>query len=278
MALNYLIFKDGQQTGPYSDQQIQDSLRAGRFSAQDMCWNEEMPDWKPLHTFVEFRDNASSSPGSAPVGVTVTEKVKTASLDSVKAFKIFALDPVAGLADAFESLGQPRALGAGAMFGLVFALCILIAIYRVLPESARPDDIGGFLKFLTYCYVPFVSLSVASIVIRTICRGIGGVGYDSFASGASLLPIGFAILIASFLGLANIEVIVVLALFAFCLNILMLFAGCTRIALISERIATITVPLMLLACAWISKIIYSLIGLPESIAGWATTIPRGWFH
>ena len=55
------------------------------------------------------------------------------------------------------------------------------------------------------------------------------------------------------------EVIAVFTLVAVCLTILMLFAGLTRICKLSERSATIAVPLMLIASAWFSKIIYTAI-------------------
>ena len=53
------------------------------------------------------------------------------------------------------------------------------------------------------------------------------------------------------------EVIGALSIFALCLTILMLFAGCTRITMMSERLATIAVPLMLMLSAWFTKIIYA---------------------
>jgi acyl-CoA reductase-like NAD-dependent aldehyde dehydrogenase len=55
------------------------------------------------------------------------------------------------------------------------------------------------------------------------------------------------------------EAILVLSLFAMCVTILMLFAGCTKIFKMSERAATIAVPLMLIASAWLSKVIYTVL-------------------
>jgi hypothetical protein len=48
-----------------------------------------------------------------------------------------------------------------------------------------------------------------------------------------------------------------LSVFALCLTVLMLFAGCTRISAISERLATISVPLMLLLSGWLTKVVYA---------------------
>lgn len=185
------------------------------------------------------------------------DKVKAASQDAFQAFKMFASNPVAGLSVAFESLGQARALGVGVTFGALFALCVVFGAYRLLPEWGRPHGFSRFIKILVVAIVPFISLLGATVLGRKTFRGEGGFGHDSFIAGSSLLPFGFVALVAGILGLGNIEVIGVFTLFAVCLTILMLFAGLTRICKISERSATIAVPLMLIASAWLSKIIYS---------------------
>lgn len=185
------------------------------------------------------------------------DKVKVASKDALQAFKLFASNPVAGLSVAFESLGQSRALGVGITFGALFSLCVLFGVYRLLGEWGRPHGFSGFIKILVVAVVPFISLFGASVLGRKAFRGEGGFGHDSFIAGASLLPFGFVALLAGILGLGNIEVIAVFTLFAICLIILMLFAGLTRICKLSERAATIAVPLMLIASAWLTKIIYT---------------------
>jgi len=185
------------------------------------------------------------------------DKVGAASKDALQAFKMFASNPVAGLSVAFESLGPARALGVGITFGALFSLCVLFGIYRVLGEWGRPQGFSGFIKILVVAVVPFISLFVASVLGRKAFRGEGGFGHDSFIAGASLLPFGFVALLAVILGVGNMEVIAVFTLFAVCLTILMLFAGLTRICKLSEQAATVAVPLMLIASAWLSKIIYT---------------------
>src|ERR1035441_5210222 len=98
--------------------------------------------------------------------------------------------------------------------------------------------------------VPFVCMAGASALARLVFRGKGGLSNDSFISGAAVLPLGCVPLLSSILGAGNIEVIGALMVFALCLTILMLFAGCTRIPMMSERMATIAVPLMLMLSAW----------------------------
>ena len=210
----------------------------------------------------QIPDNAIACSGCSTLvegtntATMAADKVKAASKDALQAFKLFVSNPVGGLSGAFESLGQSRAFGVGLIFGAVFALCVLLGIYRLLPEWVRPQGFTGFIKILVVSVVPFVSLFGATVVARMSFRGEGGFGHDSFISGASSLPLGCLVLLSSILGAGNIEVIAVLMLFAVCLTILMLFAGLTRICKMSERAVTIAIPLILLASAWLSKIIY----------------------
>lgn len=182
----------------------------------------------------------------------MADRAKAASKDSLHAFKIFALDPVGGLATAYSSLGEKRALSAGIGFGVTFAVSIFIAAYI---SHIRPDGFGGLLKFIGCALVPFLGMAGASFVGRKAFRGDGTFAVDAFVSGASLLPFAFALLAASIF--TNMEVIAILGVFAVTLNILMLFTGFTRISHISEKGATLIVPLVLLISVWFSKIIYA---------------------
>jgi zinc-ribbon domain len=202
--------------------------------------------------------------GTANAAAAVTDKVKAASKDSLQAFLKFATDPVAGLSVAYESLGTARALSVGISFGVVFALCVLVGAYRLIPQGFLPPGAGTFFKLLVCAVVPFVSLAGTSALARLVFRGKGGLSNDSFIAGASLLPLGCVLLLSTILGPGNMEVIGALAVFALCLTILMLFAGCTRITTMSERLATIAVPLMILLSAWLTKIIYAAMINPYS--------------
>jgi len=214
---------------------------------------------------VQIPDNATTcSSCSASVAApnpadVAAHKAKAVSKDAWQAFKLLASNPVGGLSVAFESLGQARALCVGIAFGAAFALCVSFGVYLLFTEWGRPPGFTGFIKILVYAVLPFVSLFGASVVGRKVCRGEGLLGHDCFIAGASLLPFGFIALLAGILGLGNIEVVVVFTLFAVCLTILMLFAGLTRICKTSERAATLAVPLMLIASAWLSKIIYAAV-------------------
>lgn len=201
--------------------------------------------------------NCAAPTEAAKSAGQVADKLKAASKDTLQAFIKFSTDPVAGLSVAYENLGASRALGAGIGFGLVFTLCVLAGAYRLEGGLLRELGVGGFFKLLICAIVPFVTLTAACALARVVFRGKGSLSNDSFIAGASILPFGFVMLLATILGAGNMEVIGALGVFALCLTILMLFAGCTRITMMSERIATLAVPVMLMLSAWLSKIIYT---------------------
>lgn len=207
------------------------------------------------------------------------DKMKAGATDAFGAFKSFATDPVGGLASAYNGLGAGKGLTVGIVFGIVFALCIVLSVYRILGSAFFPG-VGGFLKILVIAVVPFVALFAATAGVRTVFRGEGGLGSDSFLSGAALLPFGVVALIMTLLGPRNTNVMSFLGLFAVSLTILMLFAGLTRINKISERMATIAIPLMLVITGWLTKFIYTEM-LKASMGGFGggggfEGMPPGW--
>src|SRR5687768_12293000 len=58
--MNILIYKDEQQLGPYSRDDIELHLNSGTFSLDDQAWMEGQSDWKPLAEILGRREPASS--------------------------------------------------------------------------------------------------------------------------------------------------------------------------------------------------------------------------
>ena len=193
-------------------------------------------------------------------GTVTAEKIKAASQDAWDVFRRFSRNPVGDIDQAYKSLGSSRALGVGLTFGAVSALLSAIA-FMTLVSSLTYGFTGmtsfeNFLKLTIAFLIPILSLTLSSLAIRHIARAEGSVGQDCFISGASLLPLGFAALLSSILGLANLEIIVALFVIAQCTTILMLFAGLTKIYRIRDSLATISVPAMLLLSGWLSKVFF----------------------
>jgi hypothetical protein len=200
----------------------------------------------------------------APLGEQITSEVKARSRDAWQGIKLFARSPVGGLPESFRLFDDRRAMQVGIAFAVLYEIALFIA--GLIFKSRAQGLLGGVLpigemtatqlfKLMVLGLVPFASLIVAGALARQIFRGNGRFAGDVYTAGAVLLPSGLLALIAALLGAANLEVIMVLALFALTYSILMLYAGCSRIAGISEAGAAPAVPIILLLSAWITKVI-----------------------
>ncbi len=59
----------------------------------------------------------------------LAEKAKTVSGESFRAFRRFAINPVGGLEPAYSSLQKGSARNVGVLFGVVFAICLVIGMF-----------------------------------------------------------------------------------------------------------------------------------------------------
>ncbi|MBU6401120.1 MAG: DUF4339 domain-containing protein [Verrucomicrobia bacterium] len=50
--MEFYIYRDGQQLGPYSIEALQDLLRLGSISSNDLAWREGLTDWRPLRVLL----------------------------------------------------------------------------------------------------------------------------------------------------------------------------------------------------------------------------------
>jgi len=190
--------------------------------------------------------------------------VKARSRDAWQGIKLFAKSPVGGLPESFALFDDRRAIQVGIAFAVLYEAALFLGglIFRSKAEAM----LGAWLpigeltatqmfKLLVLGLVPFASLVGAGALARQIFRGTGRFSGDVYTAGAVLLPSGVLVLAAALLGAANVEVILVLAVFALTYQILMLYAGCSRIGGVSEAGAAPAVPIILLVSAWITKIL-----------------------
>ena len=161
-----------------------------------------------------------------------------------------------------RSLGPQRALGAGIVFGLVFALCVTVAI-AMSPLYKWLLFIQDFVavKVFFFSLVPFVTLIAAAFTSRKVASRVDtGITGDVFMVGAALLPLGLCVLIGvligGIIGWDNIEVIWFLGFLSTCVTILMFYSGNIGIAGLTDRAATIAVPVMLVLSAWLTKVVF----------------------
>jgi hypothetical protein len=188
----------------------------------------------------------------------IKSQVKGAANDVFVTLRNFGIDPVGGLPEAYNGLGERRALGVGLAFGVAFAICFAIAIAQI-PYFFLFSDLtgfGGFSKLLTIGTVPFIALAAASFLVGKIGHATTSMQMSAFIAGVALLPLGLTMLFGSIAGTGNIEVIAAVVLVAVCLHVLILFAGLTKIGVATDKVASYSVPAMLIASAWLSKVLF----------------------
>jgi len=212
--------------------------------------------------------NGGGAGAATPLSQQLKSEVKARSLDAWQGLKLFAKSPVGGLPESFALFDDQRAMQVGIVFAIVYEVALLLG--ALIFKSKAASLLGGFLpigeltvaqlfKVLFLGLVPFASLIGACALARAIFRGKGRIAGDVYTAGAVLLPSGLLVLVAALLGAANVEVILILLLFALTYSILILYAGCSRIGLISEAGAAPAVPIILLLSAWITKIIVAAV-------------------
>lgn len=176
-----------------------------------------------------------------------------AGKDALEAFKVMASNPVGGLAEAYQSLGASRALAAGIVFGIVFAVCptiaakMLIKTFAMFASGGRGMgsidlEIDMYFKIFLVALVLPLAFSGGCAVARLVFGGKNGYDSDLFIASSSLLPMGLFILITGLVGEALGQVLIAIYVFALSTMILMLYSGTTRIHQIPDRAATLAVP------------------------------------
>lgn len=197
----------------------------------------------------------------------VRNQIKESSQDAARAFRALIVNPVGGLHAAYGSLGESRAIGAGAVLAVLFAL--LGGLAATIATGRMTSGFLGFLMSSTYgtsrvalFFKSFLGLLVLPAAMAAVCHGLRRViasdksfAPDLFTAGASLLPLSLAGIVAALLGAGNAEVALVLVLFALCYQVLILFTGLRELGGVGEKAAAPATPIVLLLSAWLTKIV-----------------------
>jgi hypothetical protein len=223
-----------------------------------------------------------ASAAKADITGDLANELKARSKDVWEGLKTLAVNPLSGLSSSFQSFGDQRALRAAVGFTILYLFSISIAVYRgsqallglaafgaplnnnpgfpflfpTAPASAALPGMtfGQILRVLLCGLITVFTLAVAAMLARLAFRGKGTFLGDYYIASASLLPIAIAVFLVSLVGLANIEIMFFLVIFAFVYNILMLYAGCSRISGVPESGAVPAVPIMLLLTLYVAKV------------------------
>lgn len=200
-------------------------------------------------------------PASQEIGELLGRQAREASDHAWKAFRTLIVNPVGGLPGTYASLGASRALQAAVVFAIVYDLCVVLGVYRLARTSflwgfgAGESWFGIVAKLAVLGAVPVVASTGALLAARKLLRGQGSSIGDLFIATTALLPQGVAVLLSGVLGPDNLEIIVILLIFALCLSVLLIHQGCREVSGIREPGASLAVPAVILLSAWLSKIL-----------------------
>jgi hypothetical protein len=75
--MNFFLFLNGQQAGPYTEDQLRQFLAAGQVQGSDFAWREGLADWAPIATLLAPE---ATPPGAVPVSAPVAEPAPAAAV------------------------------------------------------------------------------------------------------------------------------------------------------------------------------------------------------
>lgn len=196
-----------------------------------------------------------------------TERAVAASKDAVRALKLLLADPVGSIGAAYNGLTSRQGLDVGVAFCVLFILSSIVAI-RMIGRLAQRASFGfmGFslgikevLQIALVAAVPIVSIVAIFFGLQLLATKRNDFSRALFAGGAVLIPLALFNIIGGILGAANAEVLALVAIFALCYTILLIYAACRDVLAISSSWAAAAVPVILLATAWLTKIILAAV-------------------
>ncbi|HEY6970937.1 MAG TPA: zinc ribbon domain-containing protein [Candidatus Angelobacter sp.] len=225
---------------------------------------------------------ASTGPSAAAAQrAKIEAQFKAGSQDAIQAFMVLLKDPVGGLAKSYGLFDEGRALMVGGIFGVVFALVLMLAALSggggglgmmmggagggdtaALIAAARaagygPSTAKVMFQALIGGLVFAAVLMGVCVLVRVVFKGTSKLAGEIYTAGACLLPLALGVAVTLILGMVGLyRIIPAVLVFAGAYMILMLFAGFQRIVGISEGKAALAVPCALV----IAGLVMGLIG------------------
>lgn len=157
-------------------------------------------------------------------------------------------NPGGGLLAAYSRLTKQQAIQVGITYGAISMLCFIAGGYYMLEQQAR----FSVVKLCFTAAIPFLTLVLASNVIRSFYRNSGNIATDIFISGTALLHLSIVALLINFIPSSLGALIIFLLIFGYSYTVVTLYTGCHQILNLTEAKAAFTVASMLVISSWLS--------------------------
>jgi hypothetical protein len=163
--MHYLIARDGQQLGQFSEEELRSGLFEGRYLSTDVAWTEGMADWKPLGELMGQGTTRVATP--RPGGSSGTGTAGDASWH--------APTHTAGLAIAALVLGIISVLTCGGLgLGAIAAIaCGHMALTKIGKAGGILGGRGIAVTGLIMGYVSILLIGVGAILASLSTASIG---------------------------------------------------------------------------------------------------------
>jgi hypothetical protein len=215
-----------------------------------LCGSDVAPDAQICHAC----GAAASLPAPAAASPS-SDKVLAVTQLCLKLTRLVFVDPMQGLPAAACVLAKREALEVGLVLAVLFDLCATLALALRLPGDSSADSV---LKLLIASAVPPVAITAGGYLARKVFRSPdGSLESDLLVAGLSLLPLALLFAAGAILGLGNIEVVGIVAVFALCYTVLILFACLTQVSAVRLAVAAPAVPIIILLTLWLAKIVFA---------------------
>ncbi|MGY6528342.1 MAG: hypothetical protein ACXITR_00280 [Cyanobacterium sp.] len=195
---------------------------------------------------------AEEKNNQSPNDTEVIAQVKTATTDALLILKYLIID-LPNLPVVFSKYNKERIIKSSIALGCFSLIAFTIATKSLIESFS-------YLGFGTsrYYFIPiiaFITLASASLCVRKLFKAEGTLEGDLFTSGTTIIPTGIFLLLASFLGAANIEIIILLLVFNIIHTTLILHTCITKISNIKEKYSSVSIGIIIALTIWFSKIL-----------------------
>jgi len=156
------IVKGGRESGPFTPDQIPSMLDSGMLSLKDSVWHQDLPEWIPVHRFLNLRPPAPEVEGSRPTAIASPvvkmpsrsgepaqfgRRLGAALIDSIVFFVMASILTGAGFILLFGT-DYDRTMTDGEINRIVFYPVVVMAwIYSAAMESGPWRATVGKLVF-----------------------------------------------------------------------------------------------------------------------------------
>jgi len=152
--MNYYLYLNEQQVGPYTEEQIRELVAAGTVAQTDLCWHEGLTEWQPLNTILGFVQVAAPPPQPQPIAVNIPQQGPTVVTVKHEVTANVKQGAVIGGWVCFV-------LGVGAMYLSMWSFVIygplfLVAFILSIIAMSQRRVIGGISLLLATLVIPSI--------------------------------------------------------------------------------------------------------------------------